>query len=839
MLIKRIPPNPGKLLAFLGVLFIACCQQGFAQKQIAYIHGDVAPDGTVPSGPANPYDQMLLTDSGNTGMSLFKAMVEAEGYIINQYYDQNTTLNASFLNQFDVVIFGLHQKIWSASEKSALDTWIRAGGGMLIYSDSASGGFFQSVGAQNPVGQTVTNNLISTYGMQVTVDQANGTKAYRSGPSPTHPIVAGRPIFEGEGVSPVAVAANSGVEILIPYENNPNYTVSGSANIPHQQNITISNPSFAALALKPLGNGNLIVQFDRQPMWNNGPGSSIIKRDNEEILRRIVRFLAGDLGNNSGNLSVSARSELLIAQSGVANLSASVTGGTPTASSWSKVSGPGSVTFGNSGAFNTTASFSLPGQYQLQFSASNGSTNFVDTVDIEVVNGTSVLHAINCGSGILSATTGISYTADNFFTGGHIDAFGGNAVSGTQDDALYNNARSAASSYNVPVANGSYTVLLQFAETFFTANNQRIFDVAIEGTTVLDNLDLHAQAPGKFNAYDAIFDVTITDGSLDLAFSASANNMLLNAFVVVESASLSLPGRIESEDFDQGGQNVAYFDTSAGNSGGQYRSTDVDIQIASEGGFNVGWIAQNEYLNYTVNVAETGVYDFTFRVASAQSTGKTLHIEVDGVDVSGPVNFNTGGAGWQSWQNVVATNINLTAGANQELRVVMDTGGFNINYVDAVLVPMSNQPVRIEAEDFDDGANGVAYSDTTAGNSGNQYRTTDVDIEVSSEGGFNVGWIAAGEYLNYTVDINASGSYDFTFRVASLASTDKTFHVEVDGVNVTGPITFNTGGAGWQSWQNATASNVSLTAGIGREIRIVMDTGSFNINYFEIAPSGQ
>lgn len=274
---------------FVSFLFVSSTVNA---GRIAYIHGDIAADGTMPSGSAPAYDQMLLTDTGNTGLSQFKALVESEGHTITQHYDQTTSLTTVFLNSFDAIIFGLHQKIWTSNEKNNLDAWIRSGGGMLIYSDSASGGRFSIVGSDNPVGQTVTNNLIAQYGMQVTVDQANGVKAYRTGPSPSNALMSGRPILEGEGVSPVAVAASSGVEILIPYRNDPNNQVSGNADINRLQNITISNPSFAALALRPFGSGAVMVMFDRQPMWNNGPGSDINERENREILRRIMNFLA-------------------------------------------------------------------------------------------------------------------------------------------------------------------------------------------------------------------------------------------------------------------------------------------------------------------------------------------------------------------------------------------------------------------------------------------------------------------------------------------------------------------------------------------------------------------
>ncbi|MDP3954420.1 MAG: PA14 domain-containing protein, partial [bacterium] len=50
-----------------------------------------------------------------------------------------------------------------------------------------------------------------------------------------------------------------------------------------------------------------------------------------------------------------------------------------------------------------------------------------------------------------------------------------------------------------------------------------------------------------------------------------------------------------------------------------------------------------------------------------------------------------------------------------------------------------NIPGLIEAENFDNGAEGAAYHDTAAGNSGGKYRTTDVDIESSTEHGYNIG----------------------------------------------------------------------------------------------------
>jgi len=679
-------------------------------KNIAYIHGDVSADGRIPSGNQAPYDQMLISDSGRTGLSQFKALVESQGHTISQHYDARTSLTRNFLNRFDVVIFGLHQKRWSNAEKNALDSWLRDGGGMLIYSDSASGGRFNIVGSQNNVGQRTVNNIIARYGMQVTVDQAHGVKAVRPGPSNNHPVVAGRQVLEGEGVSPIAVDRSAGVRIIIPYENNGTYRVSGALTLPHRQGITINNPLYASLALKPLGQGNLMVMFDRQPMWNAGPGSSINKRNNREILRRMVNFLAS--GDNqtpppppAADLEVQARAETLVTVSGTATLDGSIVKGSSSSNRWRKVSGPGTVNFASATSVDTTATFSQAGVYTLEFRAENSAGNAAKNVTINVVSDSAIVHAINAGGGQETSNTGLIYSADAFFSGGHIDNFSGAAVSGTKDDEVYNHARSQHSAYRLPVPNGDYLVLLQLSETFFTARNRRVFDVSIESRLLIDDLDLFATAPGKHSAYDVLLDTSVDDGMLDITFSASRNNALVNGIVVIaknnqgtpnppvdpapepqpepqpEPEGIAIPGTIEAENYNEGGQGVGYFDRSTRNLGRAFRNDAVDIQPASEGGFNVGWIQSGEWLAYTVTVTQSGMYDFRARVATRQRSNKSLHIEIDGTDVTGPITFNTNGAGWQAWRNANLQNVFLEAGTH-ELRIVMDSDSFNLNYLE-------------------------------------------------------------------------------------------------------------------------------------------------------------
>lgn len=140
---------------------------------------------------------------------------------------------------------------------------------------------------------------------------------------------------------------------------------------------------------------------------------------------------------------------------------------------------------------------------------------------------------------------------------------------------------------------------------------------------------------------------------------------------------VSIPGTIEFENFDTGGEGVSYHDNDASNNGGQYRTSGVDIEACSEGGFNIGWTGSGEWVEYTVDVSSSGNYDFDIRVAG--DVGGNFRIEFGGADVTGTVNVpNTGG--WQAWQTVTVSGVALSAG-QQVMRLYMNTGGFNLNNV--------------------------------------------------------------------------------------------------------------------------------------------------------------
>ena len=142
----------------------------------------------------------------------------------------------------------------------------------------------------------------------------------------------------------------------------------------------------------------------------------------------------------------------------------------------------------------------------------------------------------------------------------------------------------------------------------------------------------------------------------------------------------SLPGTIQVEEYDLGGPGVAYFDTDGINEGAEFRTDGVDIEKCSDtdGGYNLGWTEQGEWLEYTVDVTADDFYSFEFRVASAYSTG-AFSLDLDENEIV-PTQTIHGTNGWQSWSSVHVNDVALTKGVHV-LRFNIVSGSFNMNKI--------------------------------------------------------------------------------------------------------------------------------------------------------------
>lgn len=255
--------------------------------------------------------------------------------------------------------------------------------------------------------------------------------------------------------------------------------------------------------------------------------------------------------------------------------------------------------------------------------------------------------------------------------------------------SLYPKGTPPTVSITSPVNNSTYTTIqtvnlgANAADTDGSITKVEFYD----GTTLLGS-DMNAPYTFAWSGMSA--------GTHSLTAKATDNAGLLSTSIPVsvtiqavqapfKGAVSQIPGRIEAEDYDLGGQGVAYNEANTnGNQGGAtYRIDQVDIETNADGGngHNVAYILNGEWLEYTVNVNYTGLYFLDLRVAT-DGAGKSLHLEVDGENVTGAVPIpNTGG--WQNWQTVTVmlNNQNFVSG-QKVIRIVFDSDYMNINWLE-------------------------------------------------------------------------------------------------------------------------------------------------------------
>ena len=267
-----------------------------------------------------------------------------------------------------------------------------------------------------------------------------------------------------------------------------------------------------------------------------------------------------------------------------------------------------------------------------------------------------------------------------------------------------------------------------------------------------------------------------------------------------------VPGRVEMEHYDRGGEGVAYHDTTTGNGGGAFRTENVDLGTTSDtgGGYKLGRTAPTEWVSYTVDITATGTYTLSLRMASVGGGGR-FHVEVDGADKTGAMTVpNTGG--WETWQTIGKTGVSLTSGRHV-LRLVIDANGptnvvGDFNYIDVVReggpsAPTVSLTTPVSGASFTAPVSiAIAASATTTSGS-----ITKVDfyngsmiIGTDTTAPYNMTWnsVGAGSYVltarattsggqtgtsaAVTVGV-ASAPAPRTFRVAFTASADHSTNV--------------------------------------------------------------
>ncbi len=322
----------------------------------------------------------------------------------------------------------------------------------------------------------------------------------------------------------------------------------------------------------------------------------------------------------------------------------------------------------------------------------------------------------------------------------------------------------------------------------------------------------------------------------------------------------TIPGQIEGEHYDTGGEGVAFHDTSNGNSGGSVFRPNENVDIGNgDGGAVIGWTAGGEWVEYTVN-ATAGNYDIEARV-SAVSGGRTIVAKLDGITL-GTFNLPNTGA-WTTYQTIALNNVNISGGNGKILRFEFPTGGLNLNWVKFNAVSLPAETVDCTSLPSNIGSE-TSYT-VNVPFTANQSR--DVVVEL-----WNTNWLAQGKA---TVSAG-SGTAQVTINIANApaAGTNYLFKTSIRPVGAdwtqnidacqTSNVTVSTGPANllanngfetgdltsWQSWggvsvvannQNSGSHAVTVNgAGAPSQIVSVQPSTTYTLSAFgKVAASGQ
>jgi len=233
-------------------------------------------------------------------------------------------------------------------------------------------------------------------------------------------------------------------------------------------------------------------------------------------------------------------------------------------------------------------------------------------------------------------------------------------------------------------------------------------------------------------------------------------------------------------------------------------------------------MSSGEWLEYTVNVANTGDYDFYMRVASDEGGG-TFKVLLDGQDKTGNRVFvNTGG--WQNWTTIIIPARYLTAGQHI-LRVEVVSGGWNLDKIDVYSRGADAVSIDLASTNINDGMTHISSGDGdtvawTAG--GHQCRKNSTSSDLYMYFTVADAWAYQGSKQNVyiTVDYYDVGSWTLGLNYDAVGQVWK---------YVAGPALTNTGT--WKQYTfHVTDAYFGNRENYGADFRICGTSGEWGLD---------
>ena len=188
----------------------------------------------------------------------------------------------------------------------------------------------------------------------------------------------------------------------------------------------------------------------------------------------------------------------------------------------------------------------------------------------------------------------------------------------------------------------------------------------------------NVQNEGEIVASNGTISVTLDKESITTLVGVSAPDTVPQE---PYAGAIAIPGKVEMENFDIGGQGQSYSDDERENRGGLYREEGVDIVDAENNGYAVGYTIAGEWLEYTINVKESAYYSAKVHYASG-STSSSIELQLDGSALKSEISLpQTADNAWDVYKDVTVDSLNLSAG--EHVLKVLITGSYaNLDYIE-------------------------------------------------------------------------------------------------------------------------------------------------------------
>lgn len=308
------------------------------------------------------------------------------------------------------------------------------------------------------------------------------------------------------------------------------------------------------------------------------------------------------------------------------------------------------------------------------------------------------------GSKSYAAYNALPDSADVQFSDGYVLRVGPRSMGWSSLADVDTNAPIALLNANSFTGKAPMTVLFKGNNSYDPNGSQLSYKWTFgDGDTSIEaNPEKTYTAPGT---YEVSLTVTNEEGISSVKYAEVYVNESGTSYLATTPV---IPARIEAEEYDLGGEGIAYHDVDENNIGQAFRPNEgVDIIPSGEDNYSVYWMVDSEWLEYTIDVPEDGVYDIIPYLTTVPGFGN-FRILINNVDVSGVRDVPSTG-GWENWTPFPVEGLTLTEGT-KILRFEVDSESdktgwlYSMDYIDIVentstsTDPKSETPLEFNLE---------------------------------------------------------------------------------------------------------------------------------------------